>query len=319
MFYGCGARIIMGAFLITFVAACSTPQTDSLLRGLPPTLPSRIELTETAFFPQNEHQCGPAALAIALTASGVLVSPDQLRDFVYLPGNRGSLQVEMLAAARRYGRLAYLLKPELEGLLTELSAGNPVVVLQNLGLSWYPVWHYAVVIGYDFSKQEIILRSGKEFRQRMALRTFEYTWQRGGYWAMLVLTPGKLPQQSDPESYLHALAAVEGTSPQTDTQEGYVAAIRRWPQSLVIQIGAGNAAYRQHALDQAEQIFLKAVQDHPDSLAAFNNLAQVQLDLGKFDAALRSARRAVELGGPLESTARKTLESIEQQIKKNKE
>jgi tetratricopeptide (TPR) repeat protein len=309
---GFSARTIAGVFFVIFVTACSTPQTDALLRAPSPHLPAQAELTQTVFFPQEEHQCGPAALAMALAESGVSVQPSELRDLVYLPENQGSLQVEMLAAARRQGRLAYLLKPKMEDLLTELSAGNPVVVLQNLGLNWYPVWHYALAIGYNLPEREIVLRSGKEFRQTMALSTFEHTWERGRYWAMLVLPLGKLPQTADPESYLHALAAVERTSPQTDTLVGYAAALKRWPQHLATQIGAGNAEYRRHDLDRAEQILLKAVHDHPDSLAAFNNLAQVQADLGKFDAALTSARQAVQLGGPLTSTARKTLESIEQ-------
>lgn len=318
MIYGCNARTIAGVFFAIFVAACSTPQTDALLRAPSPHLPVQSELTQTVFFPQEEHQCGPAALAMVLTESGVTVQPSELREFVYLPESQGSLQVEMLAAARRQGRLAYLLKPRMEDLLTELSAGNPVVVLQNLGLNWYPVWHYALAIGYNLPERQIILRSGKESRQIMALSTFEHTWARSGYWAMLVLPLGKLPQIADPEGYLHALAAVERSSPQTDTLDGYAAALKRWPQNLAAQIGAGNAEYRRHDLDRAEQILLKAVHDHPDSLAAFNNLAQVQADLGKFDAALTSARRAVLLDGPLALTARKTLESIEQRVEQGR-
>jgi tetratricopeptide (TPR) repeat protein len=271
-----------------------------------------------AFFPQEEHQCGPASLAMALTESGVAVQPAQLRDLVYTPGSKGSLQVEMLAAARRQGRLAYLLKPSLDDLLTELAAGNPAIVLQNLGLSWYPVWHYAVAIGYDLPEREIILRSGREFRQTMPLRTFEHTWARGGYWAMLVLPPGKLPQTAVPEDYLRALAALERTNPSVDSGDGYAAALKRWPADLATQIGAGNAAYNRHDLAGALRILLKAVEDHPDSLAAFNNLAQVQSDMGELDAALVSARRAVQLGGPLAPIARKTLESIEQRIQSNK-
>jgi hypothetical protein len=80
-------------------------------------------------------------------SAGLNIEPGQLKDALYLTDKQGSLQVEMLATARRHGLLAYLLQPELQALLTEVAAGNPVVVLQNLGLSWYPVWHYAVVIG----------------------------------------------------------------------------------------------------------------------------------------------------------------------------
>ena len=50
--------------------------------------------------------------------------------------------------------------PRLADLLQEVAAGHPVIVLQNLGLEWIPVWHYSVVIGYDLSRGQLVLRSG---------------------------------------------------------------------------------------------------------------------------------------------------------------
>ena len=64
-----------------------------------------VELSRTPFFPQTRYHCGPAALATVLDGSGVDVKPDQLSASVYLPGKKGSLQIEMVAATRRYGRL----------------------------------------------------------------------------------------------------------------------------------------------------------------------------------------------------------------------
>ena len=308
------ARAIAGVFIALLVTACSTPQTAALLNARQPHLPERAELGQVVFHPQEAHQCGPASLAMALHASGLEIRPEELTSFTYLPEKQGSLQVEMLAAARRQGRVAYLLRPQMEDVLSEIAAGNPVIVLQNLALSWHPMWHYAVAIGYDLSERELILRSGKEPRLHLPLGTFEHTWARSGYWAMLVLPPGKLPQTAVPEIYILALDALESTSPQTDAWPGYTAALKRWPDSLQVLIGAGNAVYRKHDLAAAEQYFLKAQQAHSDSAAASNNLAQVQLELGKFDAALASALRAVELGGPLETISRKTLSEIRQQI-----
>lgn len=308
------ARSIAGVFIALLIAACSTPQTAALLNTSQPHLPEHTELEQVVFYPQEDHQCGPASLAMALHASGVEIRPEELTSFTYLPDKQGSLQVEMLAAARRQGRVAYLLRPQMEDVLSEIAAGNPVIVLQNLALSWYPMWHYAVAIGYDLSGRELTLHSGKEPRLSLPLETFEHTWRRSGYWAMLVLPPGKLPQTAIPETYILALDTLESTSPQTDTWPGYTVALERWPDSLPVLIGAGNAAYRRHDLAAAEQFFLKAQQTHPGSAAASNNLAQVQAELGKFEAALASALRAVELGGALEAISRKTLSEIRQQI-----
>ena len=76
---------------------------------------------------------------MVLTAAGVKVTPEALVDQVYLPGRKGSLQVEMLAAARRNGLIAYELAPQLTDMLREVAAGSPAIVLENYGpFSWYP-------------------------------------------------------------------------------------------------------------------------------------------------------------------------------------
>jgi len=80
---------------------------------------------------------------MVLGAAGKPIEPEALRPQVHLPDRRASLQVEMLAAARRNGLVAVELKPGLSDLLAEIAAGDPAVVLRNLVLDRYPVWHYA--------------------------------------------------------------------------------------------------------------------------------------------------------------------------------
>lgn len=315
MFFVRSARAVAGVFIMLLLTACSTVQMQTLRSSPPVNLPARAELTQVVFYPQQEHQCGPASLAMVLQNAGVNVEPQQLASFAYLPEKRGSLQVEMLAAARRHGMVAYLLPPKLADVLAEIAAGNPVVILQNLGLSWYPVWHYAVAVGYDLRSEQMILRSGHEARQALPFFTFESTWARSGYWAMVVLPPGQLPQTATPETYLPGIAALEHSSPESDVWPAYVAAMQRWPDSLVAKIAAGNNAYNRNNLALAEQLFLEAAQAHQDSVAAYNNLAQTQSDLGKYEAALAAARHAVGMGGPLESVARGTLAEIEQRMR----
>ena len=48
---------------------------------------------------------------------------------------------------------------------TAQGAGNPVIILQNLGLR--EAWHYAVAIGYDYDWGKLYLRSGTTQRQVM--------------------------------------------------------------------------------------------------------------------------------------------------------
>jgi hypothetical protein len=310
------ARSLVGVFLLCLGACATPPQTRMMLGSPPASLPRHIELTNVPYFAQDAYQCGPASLAMSLNAVGFSVSPEILKPELYLPDRHGSLQVEMLAAARRNGAVAYQLAPELNDVLHEIAAGTPVVVLQNLAFSWYPVWHYAVVIGYDLDRAEIILRSGPEQRQVLPMRTFEYTWARSGYWAMVAMPPGRIPETADATSFIAAVSALEKISGPERVQSTYLAALKRWPGNLSAQIGAGNAAYQLHDLARAETAFRQAAHDHPDSVAAFNNLAQTLSDQARYEEALEAAHRAVNLGGPLAQTAQQTLADIERAMKK---
>ena len=102
-----GAAIIFGLFLFS---GCSVNPPIELAQI---TAADRDRLVlQVPFFPQEKFQCGPAALAGVLAASGVEVSPEALVSEVYIPARQGSLQIEMKAAARRAGRIAYELGGE---------------------------------------------------------------------------------------------------------------------------------------------------------------------------------------------------------------
>lgn len=312
MFYRITARLPAGVFLLLSVlAGCvTTPQTQALLQTPEPSLPIRAELVEVPFFPQDVHQCGPASLAMALNAAGALVTPQALTPQVYLPDRQGSLQVEMLAATRRNGKLAYQLRPSLEDVLAEVANGTPVVILQNLALSWYPLWHYAVVVGYDLERSELILRSGLDQRLVMSLSTFEHTWRRGGYWAMLALPAGRAPHTAQEGPYVTAVLALEQTGQTLPAQQAYATLLRHWPGNLTARIGLGNTSHALKDLQGAEAAFRQASQDHPESAVAFNNLAQTLSDEGRLTEALEAARHAVSLGGAHEASSQETLNDI---------
>ena len=303
-------RLTAAGIFLLGLAGCATPQLQALVGSSPAGIPQRAELDAVPFYPQDDYQCGPAALAMVLGAGGKAIEPEALRPQVYLPDRHGSLQIEMLAAARRNGFVAIELNPSLSDLLAEIAAGNPVVVLQNLALDWYPVWHYAVAIGYDLETQRITLRSGEERRLQMPLGTFEHTWRRGGYWAMLALPPGRLPASVAAGDYLSAVVRLEKTGPPASARGAYERALERWPDQLTALMGLGNTAYRAGDFEAAEQAFRRATLVHPRSAAAHNNLAQTLADLDRHDEALAEARVAVGLGGPFEDTSLRTLDAI---------
>ncbi len=293
------------------LGACATSGVRELKQNT--QLPRYHELTQTPFYPQELYQCGPAALATALNAVDIKVTPDQLTPEVYIPARQGSLQIEMLAAARRHGALAIQIKPELEALLGEIAAGNVVVVMQNMGLSWAPSWHYAVVVGYDLDKELIWLRSGTFERFEMTLSTFQRTWARSKQWAFVTLKPGDLPATSEPDQVIRALIAYEKTAPAIQAKAAYAGAVKRWPDNLVLLMGLGNSAYAAKDLAASAQAFRQAIAAHPVSAAAHNNLAHVSLAQGDISNAKQYAEEAMRLAAEdekLQAQIKQTLSEI---------
>jgi tetratricopeptide (TPR) repeat protein len=258
----------------------STWQTEKLQSDPPRGLPPLQELTQTPFFPQQQYQCGPAALATVLNHYAIAISPQELVPKVYLPAREGSLQVEMTATARQYGMLVYPLRPELADLLAEVAAGYPVLVLQNLSFNWLPQWHYAVVVGYDLVNSEVVLRSGTTRRWVTSLAAFERTWARANYWALMVLPPDQIPSTAEPLRYLNAALELEQTSQPAAAYRAYEAAAKRWPNWPQIWLSLGNATYQRHQFQESVEAFLNVTRLEPASVTGWNNLAYALLELG---------------------------------------
>lgn len=282
----------LAALAIALTGCAASPP---LAAGLPATAPRAIELARTPFFPQDEYQCGPAALAMLLVASGVGVTPQALVPEVYLPERHGSLSLELIGATRRHGRLPFVLATTADEMVEELEAGRPVLILQNLGVPRIPIWHYAVLIGYDAERNVAILRSGGEERLEMRWQRFAGAWHRGGRFAMTVLHPGEIPAQADPARFVEAAAGLEAAGQRGAAAEAYDAAIERWPDEPLAWLGRGNLAYAAGDRAAAADAYSRAIMLEPGNAAARNNLAELLLDAGCLQESRRQAERAAAL------------------------
>jgi hypothetical protein len=261
-----------GALCLLLLGGCATRFPSHQLATLADQLPPAVELTDVPFYPQELYQCGPAALATVLNRDRLRTTPEELVPQVYIPARGGSLQIEMKVAARRHGMLAMEAPPHLEGLLAEVAAGHPVLVLQNLGLDLIPRWHYAVVIGYDLAQQQVVLRSGTEQRRITPLRLFDRTWARSDRWALLVLPPSELPLETTPLAVLRAALDLEASNPQAALQALRTAGAR-WPDDYFVAMALGNAELSAGQAHNASRAFRQALAMKPDAGDAWNNLA----------------------------------------------
>ncbi|MGI9433670.1 MAG: PA2778 family cysteine peptidase [Geminicoccaceae bacterium] len=301
--------LVMGMMALG-LAACAAPPNrmpEIEVDGLSP----RVELTSVPFHPQSERDdCGPAALAMMLGWTGHVSDPSALASQVYTPGRNGTLQADIVQATRRAGRLAVPVGT-LTDMLVELNAGNPVLVLQNLGSEQRPQWHYAVAMGYDLDTGTLRLHSGKDARFPLSFQAFEQSWKASEQWGLTVTRPDHLPNTAGETITLEAANGLEQAGQQDAATLAYGAILQRWPDSLIALMGWGNARYAADDVQEASKAFRHAVTLHPDAAQAWNNLAHSLAEQDRLEAALDAAQRAVSLGGPYLAAAKATLAEIQ--------
>lgn len=264
------------AALLLLASGCATYDAR-----IPESLAPRVDLTETPFHPQLEHHCGPAALATVLEASGARPEYDAVADRVYVPDLEGSLQVEMMAAARSFDRIPFRVPGELSSVLAEVEAGHPVLILQNLRVRSLPAWHYAVVVGYDREQGEILMRSGTERELATPVQRWMRQWDWASRWAIVVLAPGELPAQPDQTAVFRALADFDENGRPESRLHAWRAAAEQWPDAALVHLGLGNARYELGEREPAAESFRRALAVQPGNWPVRLNLARVLLELDR--------------------------------------
>ena len=208
--------------------------------------------------------------------------------------------------------LAYPLAASLPDLLGELAQGHPVLVLQDLGLPGLARLHYAVVIGYDLARGELLLRSGTTRRLVTTLASFERSWARAGHRAWVILPAGQVPHSARAAGYLQAALELEQGGQAAAAGRAWLAATRRWPAHARAWLALGNSRFRAQDYTGALSAIRRATELEPREPAAWNNLAYTLLQTGCPRQALTAARCARQLA-PSDARFDDTLRDIEQQ------
>ncbi|MGE0762589.1 MAG: PA2778 family cysteine peptidase [Bdellovibrionales bacterium] len=269
--------LMMPAFLV----ACATAgvQTRAVLKS-PPDIAKSSQIENVPFVRQTEAFCGPSTLTMAMQWAGHKVTLDEIGSEVFIDKKKGTLQTDMISASRRRGLVAVPLEG-LVSLLKEVAAGHPVIVFENLGLSWYPQWHYSLVIGYDLNEQEVILHSGETPFKRISLNYFERGWKMADYWGLVVLPVSMTAATGDELAHLKAAVGLEQAGHTDAAEVAYQNILKRWPTSLAALIGLGNLAYNKKDFSRAVLHLQQAIKVHPDSTVARHNLSIAKKALKK--------------------------------------
>ena len=226
---------------------------------------------------------------------GKNLNPNQLAKDVFTPGRKGSFQAEMKAAVRKRGFLAYELTPELVYLLAEVSVGHPVIILQNKAIKYYPIWHYAVVIGYDLNKKQIYLHTGANKNYVVSMSVFEHTWKRANRWAMVILPADTLPNDRNQINILQAAVDLEEVGQIQAANQAYQAITKRWPEGFVAVMGAANTHLTLGNPQQATTYYLRAKEIKPQRADVYNNLAYSLLAQSCYQSSINAIQCAISL------------------------
>lgn len=284
------------ALSLALLSGCATRavQTETYLASPPTDRPRQVKIENVPFIDQKIGHCGPATLAMATAWAGRPIDVSELTKQVYTPGAKGSFQADMIATARRNAFVAVPIRG-LPALMTELAAGHPVIVFENLMLTWYPQWHYAVAFGYDLDNEDIILHSGSVKEKHWSLRKFERSWMLGDYWGLVVLPPGVLAASADDLAHASAALGLEQAGHASEAEKTYLSILEKWPTSLAALIGEANFEYARGHVKEAVTLLSTATGAHPEAAAAWHNLAIAQGEAGQTKQAKLSASKAMAL------------------------
>lgn len=217
---------------------------------------------------------------------------DEIDKRTLIPQKKGTLQTELVATARADGLLVYKIEPSLNTLIKELNDNHPVIVLVNRGFSWYPLWHYAVVTGYDSSKQQIMTHFYNSPNESLSVETFMNIWQRSDNWAIVPVPPRIVPSTANATDYFEAAYDLERVSQPAFALQAYTAGLKRWSDNVDLLFAAANLNYSLGKRAEAKREYQNILDKDPSHPLALNNLASMLCEEGNTGEALGLIRKA---------------------------
>lgn len=230
-------RVLVMALCAGLLAGCAGDW--PALIGTAKDTDGRVRVANVPFYPQEGFRCGPAGMAMVLGWSGLDVKPQALDARL---GAVADPRRSLAEHASHYGRLAYPITGT-QAMLSELAAGHPVLVVQNLGVESQPLWNCVVAIGFDRPAGLVVLHSGDQAGKRMSLRLFERLWADSGQWGLVVLKPGDLPAAAAQADYVKAAYALQRAGRYWEAVLAYDAALATWPSDPPALMGLGASLY----------------------------------------------------------------------------
>ncbi len=170
---------LLSLLLPIFISSCT------FLHEIPSSKNAQMRIIEhVPFFAQEDYQCGPSALAGVLNYWGVKVTPDEISKEIFSKAARGTLNIDMLLYSQKRGFNAVQYDGSLSDLKKNIDSGFPLIVMVDLGISFFKANHFMVVTGYN--EEGVIVNSGREKDKFFYEKDFLKAWGKTDYWTLLI-------------------------------------------------------------------------------------------------------------------------------------
>jgi ABC-type bacteriocin/lantibiotic exporter with double-glycine peptidase domain len=169
-------RLALAALLFACGCAASPPG------AAPPAAGTRV-IAGVPFLPQEGESCGPSSLAMLLRFHGIAADPRELAGETRTEGLRGTLITDLAAAARRRGLAAEVTDLDVPGLRQRILAGEPAILLVDLGTWPFARQHY--LVAYGVTPDGVIAHSGAAQGLLIPFGRLERQWGKMGRLAIV--------------------------------------------------------------------------------------------------------------------------------------
>jgi ABC-type bacteriocin/lantibiotic exporter with double-glycine peptidase domain len=173
-------RLAIAALLLASGCAAAPPPASSPEEAAPAN--TRV-IAGVPFLPQEGETCGPSSLAMLLRFHGIAADPRELTDETKTEGLRGTLITDLAAAARRRGLAAEVTDLDLAGLRQRILAGEPAILLLDLGTWPFSRQHYLIAFGV--TPEGVVAHSGGAEALLIPFGRLERQWGKMGRLAIV--------------------------------------------------------------------------------------------------------------------------------------
>jgi ABC-type bacteriocin/lantibiotic exporter with double-glycine peptidase domain len=183
-----GAALLLGGALSVWGGCAQNRPAPGIPSAAGTFAPSTYVIPGVPFLPQEEESCGPSSLAMLLRFYGRDVTTGDLVRETRTAGLRGTLITDLAAAARRRGVPAEVVDLDVPALRERVAAGQPAILLLDLGVWAWSRPHY--LLAYGVTPEGVVANSGETQGQIIPYGTLERQWAKMGNLA-IVISAGK--------------------------------------------------------------------------------------------------------------------------------